>query len=119
MVKIVVSIGIFFALFILNGFVDIFEFLINIISLSVVGSALQVINFIFDFVVGIITAIFLYFLGGKFVSQRLIVQTIGQVAEFIPGLDILPIRTVALLINMALYFIKEGFEEEKSEGGLS
>lgn len=114
-IAIIIAFGVFFALFVLNVIVDTFEILINFISLTAIGVVLQVINFVLDFIVGVVTNVALFFLGGKFIARRLIIQTTGQLAEFIPGIDILPIRTLTLLVNMILYFFQENVKAKQEE----
>jgi hypothetical protein len=126
-IKIVVALGVFGPLFVLNAGVDFLELLINFTSLTIVGLGLQVINLFFDVVVGFITQAALFFLGGRGLIRRQVIQLLGWLAEFIPGIDTLPLRTITLLINVVLFFSEEiikgpllqegekGIEEKKEE----
>ncbi len=116
-VKTVITRGIFLALIVLNFIVDVFEVFINFISLTGFGLILQFLNYMLDLVVTGITTISLFLLGGKFVNRRLAIQIAGQLAELMPLADILPIRTLTILINMILYSREESAEiqQEKSE----
>ncbi len=118
MIKTVFAVGVFSGLFILNILADIFEVIANLFAFTGIGIGIHVVNFAFDFSVAVVTNIFLFLLGGKFVSVRLIIQIAGQFVELIPIIDALPMRTITLLINAVIYFFKETaeFGQEIAEG---
>ena len=113
-----------------NIIVDGLEIIINFISLSVIAAFLQIINFALDVAINFVSTLYLFiFFGRRGTAMRSTIKKvlpylIGQVIEFIPGLDSLPLRTLTFAAALILNYIdlkreenKKYEEEKKKEQG--
>lgn len=85
-------------------------------AIPIIGQILVFLNWVVDFIVLAVVQIWLIMKGGIGFKKQA-VSLAGNLAEFIPLLDILPFRTVTLLI--AIYMINHPEIIEKATGGVA
>jgi hypothetical protein len=82
----------------LVGGIDLFEVISGFaLAIPVIGQILIFINWFFDMFVLAITQLWFIMKGGIGFKQ-IATSLIGNLIEFVPALDVLPIRTVTLII---------------------
>ena len=87
-------------MFFVVAFADIFDVVTTIsLAVPVLGEILIVLNWFVDIVVLAIIWIWLI-IKGEIGARIMITSLIGSLVEFIPLLDVLPIRTVVLLLTI-------------------
>ena len=110
------------ALIIVNLLLDILEIIMNLLDpVALIGFALGLVfSFIIEPIAELITSLILIIMGGdlgyRALAKSLVVYTIGIIAEFIPILDALPLRTITLIVAILLIYrdirVKRKTEEE-------
>ncbi|MEK7143725.1 MAG: hypothetical protein AAB820_00125 [Patescibacteria group bacterium] len=87
-------------MFFVVAFADIFDVVTTIsLAVPVLGEILIVLNWFVDIVV--LAIIWIWLIIKEEIGARIMITSlIGSLAEFIPLLDVLPIRTVVLLLTI-------------------
>ena len=109
------------SLIIVNLIVDILEIIINLLApVFLIGFVLDLVfGFIIEPFVDLITILILLIMGGdlgyKALAKRMIVYGLGILAEFIPGIDALPLRTITLIVTIFLIYTSQQAERKTEE----
>lgn len=99
----------------LSGAVDLFEVFSNLMFIvPVIGQVLVLVNLFIGFVILAVIQFWLIMKGGIGFGKQATVL-VGNLIELIPFLNILPIRTLTLII--AIYMINNPGIAEKAIGG--
>lgn len=102
----------------INSLGDLLELFITLVSFTGIGLVTVIFNFVIDPVIGGVTFLILIIMGGlefRSLAKRLIVYGLGLLAEFISGIDVLPLRTITLIVTIVL-MARENTDQEKKEG---
>lgn len=103
-------------LIMLSGAVDLFEVFSDLMfPIPVIGQVLILVNWVIDFVILAVIQFWLIMKGGIGFGQATALA--GNLIELIPFLDILPFRTVTLII--AIYMINNPGIADKATGGMA
>lgn len=100
----------------LNLLGDLLELFITLVSFTGIGLVTVIFNFVIDPVIGGVTFLILIIMGGlefRSLAKRLIVYGLGLLAEFIPGIDVLPLRTITLIVAIILMVREDAIQEKK------
>jgi len=95
------------------GSADLLDIISNfVIPLPVIGLFFLIFNFFVDTVVLLIIQ-FWFIIKGGIGFRKQVTALVGNLMEFIPGLDILPLRTLSLII--AIYLINHSAQKTMSD----